>query len=99
MSTYLTSKWTRAFWVDLGERVVATFLGALLTTLLLVNSTPVDWADGQAVWTVLGVPTLVALIKGLLANLADPESGASLVPAPPGPVVIDEDHYADGHGA
>jgi hypothetical protein len=89
MTSYLSRKWSGAFWADLGERVVATFLGAVLTALLLVEGTPLDWSDGSAVWTVLGVPTLVALIKGLLANLANPESGASALPSPPGPEVED----------
>lgn len=79
------SKWSKTFWVDLTERVGATFLGALLTVLTVTGSTPIDWNDAQVVWTILGVPTAVSLIKGLLANLADPESGASLAPHPPGP--------------
>ena len=84
------SKWNKRFWADLAERVGATFLGALLTALTVTGSTPVDWSDGQVVWTILGLPTLFALIKGLLANLGDPESGASLLPAPPGPEVTPE---------
>lgn len=80
-----SDKWSRAFWFDLGERVGATFLGALLGAITLVNATPVDWGDPAALWAVLGVPTAVALIKGLLANLAHPESGASLIDPPPGP--------------
>lgn len=89
MTVSTTNKWSSGFWVDLGERVGATFLGALATALALVEGTPIDWSDGQAVWTVLGVPVVFALIKGLLANLKDSESGASLVNAPPGPVVED----------
>lgn len=85
--TAVANKWNKVFFIDLAERVGATFLGALVTALALVEGTPVDWRDGQAVWTVLGVPVVFALIKGLLANLKDPESGASLVNSPPGPVV------------
>lgn len=85
-----TNKWSKAFFVDLGERVGATFLGALLTVFTATETTPLDWTDGQAVWTLLGVPVLFALIKGLLANIKDPESGASFVNAPPGPVLVDE---------
>ena len=85
MSAY--NKWNKAFWIDLAERVGATFVGALLATLTLVGATPVDWTDAAAVWAVLGVPTVVSLLKGLLANLASPGSGASAVPAPEGPAV------------
>lgn len=81
------NKWSKAFFIDLAERVGSTFVGALLATLTLTGTTPVDWTDGAAVWAVLGVPTVVSLLKGLLANAASPESGASAVPAPEGPLV------------
>lgn len=81
------SKWSKEFWTDLGERVASTEIGALLTTGLLMGGTPVDWSDGQAVWLLLGAPPAVALLKGLLANLASPDSGPSLLPAPPAPEV------------
>lgn len=87
------NKWSGEFFADLAERVVATFLGALLAVVTLTSQTPIDWSDGQVVWTVLGVPTLVSLIKGLLANLANADSGASALPAPPGPEV-NEGGYA-----
>lgn len=89
----MTNKWSKEFWVDLAERVGSTFVGALLTALTVTGATPVDWSDGQIVWTILGLPTLVSLLKGLAANLADPESGASLIPFPPGPEVHDEGGY------
>lgn len=82
------NKWGKLFWIDLGERVGATFLGALLAMFTLDMNTPVDWGDPKAVWIVLGVPTLVSLIKGLLGNLASPVSGASLVPANDGGPVV-----------
>jgi hypothetical protein len=92
----MATKWTKKFAVDLAERVFATFLGALTTALALVEGTPIDWSDGQAVWTVLGVPVVFALIKGLLANLAAPETGASLIPeAPPGPKVNPDNGATD----
>jgi hypothetical protein len=77
----------KAFARDLGERVAATFLGALLTVLTVTGSTSVDWSDGAVVWAILGVPTLTSLVKGLLAHLASPESGASALPAPEGPEI------------
>lgn len=91
-----SNKWTKKFAFDLGERVLATFLGALATALALVEGTPLDWSDGQAVWTVLGVPVVFALIKGLLANLASTETGASMLPeSPPGPKVNPEQGATD----
>lgn len=71
-----STKWNRDFFVDLGERVGATFVGALLALVTLTGTTPVDWSDTTALWAVLGVPTLVSLLKGVLANLATGESYA-----------------------
>lgn len=82
----VTNKWSSAFWVDLGERVGATFLGALLTVLTADQSGAIA-GSAQQWWLLLGLPTVLSLIKGLLANLKDGESGASLVNAPPGPVL------------
>lgn len=85
------NKWSKNFWIDLAERVGATLVGAFLTALTVTGATPVDWTDGKVVWAILGVPTLVALLKGLLANLGDPSTGASLVPASAhGPNVNDD---------
>lgn len=89
------NKWSKDFWVDLAERVGSTFVGALLAAITLTGTTSVDWSNGAAIWAVLGVPTLASLLKGLAANLADPESGASLVPFPPGPEVHDETGESD----
>jgi hypothetical protein len=38
---------------------------------------------------VIGVPVVVSLLKGIMANLANPESGPSLLPSPPAPDVQD----------
>ena len=98
----LASKWSKAFWYDLGERVGATFLGALLAYITTDNV--LDAASFEQLWPILGLPVAVSLIKGLLANVADGESGASLVPAPPGPVLVDDpaelpvDGVGDPHG-
>jgi hypothetical protein len=71
-------KWTRVFFVDLGERVAASALGGVLTMLALT------WTDllassTEAWWTVVGVPAATSLVKGLLANLPGPEPSASAV--------------------
>jgi len=73
------SKWGKKYWQDLGERVGATFVGALIGAFALTGTTPVDWSDGKAIWAVLGVPTVVSLLKGLLVNLGGEEPTASVV--------------------
>ncbi len=74
------SKWNKQYWFDLGERVGATFVGALITALTVAGTTPVDWTDKQVVWTILGLPTLIALLKGLAVNLGTGDTPtASLV--------------------
>lgn len=85
--TRTPNKWDREFAADLAERVGATFLGALTTALVATGTDAVDWTDGKIVWAILGVPTLFSLIKGLSANIANGDSGASLLPVPPGPDV------------
>ena len=80
------SKWSATFWEDLLERVGATAIGALVTALVG------DWSgvipsDPRVWWTVVGLPTLLSLLKGLMANLANPESGPSLLPSPPAPKI------------
>ena len=75
----MASKWGREYWRDLGERVGSTFIGALLTAFTVTGTTQVDWSDSGAVWALLGVPTLVSLLKGLLVNLSGDEPSASVV--------------------
>jgi len=71
------SKWNKAYWQDLGERVASTEIGALLTTSVLAGATPINWSDGKVVWATLGVPPAVALAKGLLVNLGGSGSSPS----------------------
>lgn len=82
----MAAKWSRTFWSDLAERVGTTAIGALLGVLAgsasgAIPNDPAVW------WSVIGVPTLTSLLKGLAANMASPESGPSLLSAPPAPVV------------
>jgi hypothetical protein len=84
----MASKWSKTFWSDLGERVGSTAIGALLA--VLAGSTTGAIPNDPAVWwAVVGVPTVVSLLKGLLANMANGESGPSLLPSPPAPEVQD----------
>lgn len=92
------NKWNKKFWVDLGERVGATFVGALIAVFSADQSgTIVGNADQW--WLLVGLPTLLSALKGLAANLAAPETGASLVPdAPPGPKVNPDGGFASVGG-
>lgn len=80
------SKWGKAFWVDYGERLGSTVLYAALT---LLTSTQLD-VSPEALWTLVGLPVVLMAIKGLLANMKDSQTGASLVSGTPGPVLDDE---------
>lgn len=80
--------WTKTFWADLGERVASSVLGGVLTMLGLSVSDLLT-SSLHAWLAVVGIPAATSLVKGLLANLKDPESGPSLLPAPPAPVVED----------
>lgn len=83
------SKWSSAFWADLAERVGTTFLYGLVTLISMDNVLEgPDW--DTTLWPIVVLPTALSLLKGLLANLKDPESGASLLDSPPGPVLEDE---------
>lgn len=64
----MSSKWGTQYWTALGERVGATFIGALITMLTADQSgvllgTPAQW------WIIVGLPTVLAALKGLAANL------------------------------
>lgn len=82
----MSSKWSSTYWADLGERVASSAIGGILTMLGLsvVDLLSSSW---QAWLAVVGIPTLTSFLKGLLANLKDSESGPSMLPAPPAPVV------------
>jgi hypothetical protein len=82
------NKWTPRFAADLAERVAATFVGALITMITADASGAVS-GDARQWWLIVGLPTVLSLLKGVLANVGNPESGASVLPAPPGPDVVD----------
>lgn len=73
------TKWNAAYWADLAERVGSTAIYGLIAVLSgnasgAIPNEPVVW------WTVIGLPTSLALLKGLAANMASPGSGPSLLP-------------------
>jgi hypothetical protein len=77
-------RWSRTYWVDLGERVGSVIVYGLITWFTLASTTSLDL---KQLWPTVALPAILSLLKGLGANLADPESGPSLVPAPPAPAV------------
>lgn len=62
---------------DLGERVGTTFLQALIPVVTLVASGAAD-IDWRAQLLLVGGPTALSLIKGLLAKLGGDPDSASL---------------------
>lgn len=76
--------WGKRFWIDLGERAGTSFVSGCLTVLA---SWEIWSIKPKVAWTVIGLPTVLSLLKGLLANLKNGASGASLVDHPPGPEV------------
>ena len=88
------SDWSGEFWADLGERVLASFLGGVLALLGTAGATPLDWNDPALLWSVVGLPTAFSLVKGLLANVANAESGPSLLPSPPAPEIKDAENLS-----
>lgn len=82
------SKWSKTFWADWSERVASSAIGGVLTMLGL-SVTDLLASSAQAWLAVVGIPTATSALKGLAANLKDSESGPSLLPAPPAPVVDD----------
>lgn len=73
-----SSKWGAAYWTDLGERVGTTLIYGLITMLTAdasgaLKGNPEQW------WVVVGLPTVLSLLKCLLMNLKAEESTASIV--------------------
>lgn len=97
VSTTNNSIYTKAFWQDLFERSISTFgqvaAGFLAAAIAaVVAGTPIlefDWTT--AVFVILA-STLGAVLKGIAAVRANPESGASFGTAiPKGQVAAVED--------
>jgi hypothetical protein len=80
------SNWSRRFWADLAERTVTT-AGTGVITMLTADSAGIVSGDARQWWVIVGLPAVLSVVKGIVANAKDSESGASLLPAPPGPEV------------
>jgi hypothetical protein len=81
----MTSKWSKAFWSDLAERVGATLVYSIITLITMDNV--LERLDMATLWPIVVLPTLLSLLKGVVANMRDSDSGASMLNAPPGPVL------------
>lgn len=77
-------KWTKGFWQDWLERVGSVTVYGLITLLTTVNVTDLDWHQS---WIIVLLPAALSALKGVLANMKEPASGASLLDPPPGPVI------------
>lgn len=80
----MASKWSKSYLADLAERVVSTALYGVIAMLTADASGAISGSARQW-WLVVGLPAALSLLKGLLANLADPSSGPSALPSPPAP--------------
>lgn len=82
------STWSSTYFANLGERVASSALGGALTMVTADAAGVADYST-RAWWVLVGIPAATSLLKGLLANLKDSDSGPSLLPAPPAPPVAD----------
>lgn len=82
------STWSKTYWFDLGERVASSAIGGALAMVAADSAGVADYS-ARAWWVLVGIPAATSALKGLAANLKDSESGPSLLPSPPAPVVDD----------
>lgn len=73
-----SSKWGRAYWSDLGERVGASAVGGALTMITADSAGVADYSE-RAWWVLVGIPAATSLLKGLLVNFGGTEPTASVV--------------------
>lgn len=73
------SKWSKAYWADLAERVVSVFIYTLIPTIPTLQAADLSWSWA---WATVGAPTVLALLTGIAANLKNPATGASVLPTP-----------------
>lgn len=78
------TKWGKAFWADLLERTLSALVAGVIT---LLSANQIQSVDTDLAWTIVLLPTLLVALKGLLANLANGTTGASLLPSSVGSAV------------
>lgn len=71
--------WTRKFWRDLTERVIASAAGGALAVLVGGETTGDGRIGWQAIAVGAGVAAAVSLLKGLVAAQKGDPTSASLV--------------------
>lgn len=72
------NKWSKKYWIDLGERVGASAVGGALT-MVTADATGVADYSQRAWWVLVGIPAATSVLKGLLVNLGGDEPTASVV--------------------
>lgn len=73
------SKWNKQYFTDLAERAGASAVGGALTMVTADAAGVADYSE-RAWWVLVGIPTSVSLLKGLLVNLGTGDTPtASLV--------------------
>lgn len=95
----METRFNKAFFVDLGERTVATFAQALVAifTVLAIDGGGLAEVDWKTALSVAGLAALLAILKGFAADLGDPDTGASFgATTPVRYVAAFEDHNVEG---
>lgn len=72
------TKWNKAFWADLAERVGSTALYGVIA-MLTADASGVISGDPQQWWAIVGLPAALSALKGVLANMASEKTSASVV--------------------
>lgn len=69
------TKWNKQYWIDFGERVIATAVAGV-TTMLVGDGSGTISGDTEQWWLIVGLPTALVALKALAANLATGQPAA-----------------------
>jgi hypothetical protein len=78
--------WSKAFWKDAAERVVATFI-AVLVGVFSAEGFSTDSLDEWRFWAPILITTAITVVKALGFGAINPNTGASAGTAIPGGIV------------